>query len=70
MSTDRFRGECPLCGQTDMRNIREALVKACDMIMSEYCSHKGECSADEPTCYISEFLAVLRGYYELETTRR
>lgn len=42
-----------------------ALKEAMPRIESEYCSHRGPCSADSPHCYTQEYHALLRDLGEL-----
>lgn len=51
--------------ETRISQLEAGLTDACNMISSEYCSHRGECEADKPECYISSFLSLLRGKNEL-----
>jgi hypothetical protein len=37
-----------------------ALYAACYRISTECCSHAGPCEWDKETCYISEYLTLLR----------
>jgi chromosome segregation ATPase len=39
-----------------------ALQEGIERTQSEYCSHKGECSPDLPTCYVKDMLATLQQY--------
>jgi len=48
---------CPL--HRAAPQLREALEKAIDLIVNEYCSHPNPCSEHLKTCYASEQLAAL-----------
>lgn len=55
--------------QERVRELERALVRACDMISAEYCSHitnHGNCRPGLKQCYISEFLDVLKVSNKLE----
>lgn len=56
---DAVKGEFARHLERENTKLRTALIKARDMISSEYCSHKGLCAADNPNCYVDYIFAAL-----------